>query len=102
MLNSIPKREFAHTRGGNKMKIKKEHYEYMKAEISKVPCKVNDHRTWLIANAKFNDLETRLAWDFFHAAKLDKFACDNLYAYCDDTHINTAIKKIIKDITINL
>ena len=82
------------------MKIKPEHYEFMKAEIKKVPCKVSEHREYLKNNAKFKDLETRLAWDFFHAAKLDKFATDNLYQYCNDDHINTAVKKIIKEIEL--
>lgn len=80
------------------MKIQNEHYEYMKNEIKKVPCKVAYHRECLVKSAKFNDLETRLAWDFFRAAKLDKFACDTLYKYLDDNHINTAVKKIIKEI----
>ena len=80
------------------MKIKQEHYDYMKAEIKKVNCKISDHRQWLQDNAKFNDLETRLAWDFFKAAKLDKYACETLYTYLNDGHIDTAIKNIIKEI----
>ena len=80
------------------MKIKQEHYDYMKAEIQKVNCKISDHRQWLQDNAKFNDLETRLAWDFFKAAKLDKYACETLYTYLNDGHIDTAIKNIIKEI----
>lgn len=80
------------------MKIKKEHYEYMKSEIKKVPCNINDHRQWLKENAKFNDLEKRIRWNFYHAAKLSKFVCDNIYPYADDTHIDTALKNIIQDI----
>jgi hypothetical protein len=70
----------------------------MKSEIKKVPCNIDDHRQWLKENAKFNDLEKRIRWDFYHAAKLSKFVCDKIYPYADDTHIDTALKNIIQDI----
>ena len=82
------------------MKIKKEHYDYMKAEIMKAPCSVADHRQWLKDNAKVNDLVKRLRWDFFNAARLYQFASATLYAYCNDDHIDTALKNIIKEIDL--
>ena len=80
------------------MKIKKEHYEVMKNEIKKVPCNINDHREWLKVNAKYNDLEKRLRWDFARAARMDMFLLTNVYPYANDEHIDTALKNIIKEI----
>ena len=82
------------------MKIKLEHYEYMKKQIAEkvLVCNVANHRQWLKDNAKYKDLEVRLAWDFSHAAKLDDFICKTLYVYMHDDHVTTALKRIIKEL----
>lgn len=82
------------------MKIKLEHYEYMKKQIAEkvLVCSVANHRQWLKDNAKYKDLETRLAWDYCHAAKLDNFICNELYRYLYDDRITTALKRIVKEL----
>jgi len=45
------------------------------------------------------DPETRFAWDLFHLANLSNFAVTVLYKKdCNDTHIETALKKIVKEV----
>jgi hypothetical protein len=85
--------------GGN-MKIKQEHYEYMKQAIAPLIGKVPAHIEYLKAEGKAKDYNKRLRWDLMYAANLSTFVCDNLYNYMDDTHIDTALRAIMKELNI--
>ena len=88
------------TIGGQKMKIKQEHYNFMKKEIQKIWTieKHNSHREFIINEGKAKDIERRLRFDWSYYAKLTPFICDNLYSYANDNHINTALKNIIGEL----
>lgn len=70
------------------------------------------HRDFLVREGKAKDIEMRLRWDFMHGAgirigesrnadvwqgKEDKTFLP-LYDYLNDTHIDTALKSIFKDL----
>jgi|APGre2960657505_1045072.scaffolds.fasta_scaffold06688_4 hypothetical protein len=73
------------------MKIKKEHFEYIKNAI--VPMDTIEAREYY----KSEGLSTiRYQWDCFWRANLSTWVCDNVYTYgCNDSHIYTVINKII-------
>jgi hypothetical protein len=87
------------------MKMAKEHYETLRAAMTecykqhKDEC--NEHK------AKHN--EERYAWDMFHCVigsgnipddrDLGSFF-NRLYRYLDDSHIETAIFKIVKEMEV--
>ena len=72
------------------MKITTQHYDKLKTEMDKV---VNDD---VKATYKANGLsKIRFAWDVLHAIVPIDFVCKDLYEYLDDSHINTAILRIV-------
>lgn len=77
------------------MKIKTEHYQEMKKAIEALPRdKVLEHKALELGN----DKQKRFLWDVFWAAKLYKLTSDCLYDYLNDDHIETALKKIAKEL----
>ena len=82
------------------MKIKAEHYNYMKNAIREAISKeaYEEHKKYIIQEGKAKDIEKRLRWDCSYAAKLSPWVCSNLYDYANDTHIDTALKQIIKEL----
>ncbi len=82
------------------MKIKPEHYEHMKQEIEPLAKLIPEHRAYLVNEGKAKDIEKRLRWDLFYAAKLTRYACDTLYSYMHDDHIDTALKGIMKELGV--
>ena len=71
------------------MKIKAEHYEYLKEHILKAENKITFRNDCLLSPMRYR-------WDLLHAAGLTKWICDNLYPYLNDDHIDTALRKITK------
>ena len=82
------------------MKIKADHYEHMKQAIAAVWTKEKHeaHRKFIINEGKSKDVEMRLRWDWSYYAQLSSFVCDPLYTYLDDTHVDTALRAIIKEL----
>lgn len=81
------------------MKMKQEHYQRIKEAIAALPRgDVFIHAELLKHDDSVKDLATRLRWDLFHACGVSKWACDNLYPYLNDSHIDTALKQISKDL----
>jgi len=79
------------------MKIKPEHYSYIKHAIDALPKdKVAQHK----AKELGKDKAKRFRWDLFHAARLSRFASDELYGYLNDDHIDTALKGIVKELGV--
>jgi hypothetical protein len=78
------------------MKITPEHYEFMRSAMAQVPAdKVAAHREALKNDPRVRDLNMRLRWDVLHATVPSKWICDNIYPYANDTHIDTALKRIM-------
>jgi hypothetical protein len=81
------------------MKMKVEHFEYLQSEIEKAlvkyPNVIHEYETGQFPRSeKVKDLQTRFNNDMKFGAGLNRFICDTLYPYLDDTHINTALNKI--------
>ncbi len=82
------------------MKITQEHYNHIKQAITPLASKLILHREALKSDTRVKDLEKRLRWDGLYAAHLSQWLCDNVYSYMDDTHIDTALKSIMKELSI--
>lgn len=85
------------------MKIKKEHYAHIKKEMSAkladTPnCDVMEYFEHIKNDASVKDAGMLTRWDLFNAAGLTRYSCDTLYKYLNDTHIDTALKQIAKEI----
>lgn len=84
------------------MKIKPEHYEHLKQAI--VPLlekgKTDERYTeaYYVTHGIGKDHAKRFRWDALYSIPgMSKWICDTLYQYIDDTHIDSALKKIVKD-----
>jgi hypothetical protein len=81
------------------MKIKEEHYEYIKNAIDTLIAKHGGDK-WkdaVIKDYKSNGLSSkRCRWDFFHAStpNTSKWICENIYPYANDDHIDTVLRKV--------
>jgi hypothetical protein len=79
------------------MKMTKEHYKHIEQAIDAIPVKLRQsHFASLQLDNRVKDIDKRFRWDCFNYAGLTQFACDMLYKYLDDTHIDTALKSIMK------
>jgi len=81
------------------MKIEKQHFDHIKSSIAAVWTqeKHDNHRQFVINEGKARDIEMRLRWDWMRYAGLSPWICDNLYGYMNDTHIDTALRKVMKE-----
>lgn len=86
------------------MKIAAEDYDFIKTFFSEKKDKFEGHINVLVEEGKANDFNKRLRWDVFHAFN-SQYQRDHgerftrkLYQYLDDTHIDTALKKIMTEI----
>ena len=88
------------------MKMEPRHYNVIKQRIQKIPKTwVLSHKEKLKDDVRVKDADKRLRWDLFYAitsgaswpeaGRLDFL--DELYSYLDDTHIDTALRKIVTE-----
>lgn len=84
------------------MKIKSYHYQYMKDAIAGLePDTVAYLKQRVAEDSRVKDAAKRLRWDLLCASEADsRWICDNLYYYADDTHIDTALRKIMRELDI--
>lgn len=84
------------------MKMRKEHYEFIKGAMSAIEHKrVIDHKAYiweLFFDGMIEDPNKRLRNDFFRSAVNSQWVCDELYPYLNDTNIDSALKKIMKEL----
>lgn len=89
------------------MKITPEHYEFIKSAIQNkfTVSLVNDHRTFIESEWKRDhipftqeNVEKRLRWDLLWLSVTSAWICGTVYKYADDTHIDTALKNIVKEL----
>ena len=83
------------------MKITQEHYATMLNAITPLAHTIPAQRTLLSKDSGITDLEKRIRWDLAYKAGLTVFICDSIYAYANDTHIDTALKSIVKELEAN-
>jgi hypothetical protein len=80
------------------MKMTVEHYNHIKSAIMPNKEKIKAHRQFIVNEGKAKDVEKRLRWDLTYYANLSGWICDNLYSYLDDTHVDTALRQIVREI----
>lgn len=82
------------------MKITTEHLDHMREEIAKVwtPEKHAAHREFIVNEGRSRDVEKRLRWDWSYYAGLSPWICKNIYPYANDSHIDTALRQIMRDL----
>lgn len=80
------------------MKIQPAHFEHMRAAIAELPFQLVDAiRTRAETDPRCRNTSMRIRWDLFNAAGLTPWACEVLYPYLDDSHIDTALRHIVPD-----
>lgn len=72
------------------MKIKPEHFAKLQSAIR--PLDTKERRALYLENSLS---DKRYRWDLTYAAGLSPFICADLYAYLNDDHIDTALRKIV-------
>ena len=82
------------------MAMSKEHYGYLKGRVAAMAGRVRPYRAWLRHLDNVKNLETRLIWDCFHAAKVYEKYSYQEFDY-SDAHVETAMKKIFKELEID-
>lgn len=80
------------------MKIKPEHYNHMKNAMAAIADKIPDHRERIKDDPRVKDLDMRLRWDWLYGAVPSSWVSTNLYPYMHDTHIDTALRAIVKEL----
>lgn len=75
------------------MKITPEHYEHMRNAIGALPIDA-------VRAHKLTVTDKRFRWDLAHAAGLTPWICGNIYQYANDSHIDTALRAIVRDMGI--
>lgn len=83
------------------MKIRPEHYEVMRLAIQRI---TPDMRAHVAAKAatdpRVKDLAKRIRWDLLWLTGLTKWLCDTVCPYADDTHVDTALRAIVKELEL--
>ena len=46
---------------------------------------------------RVKDFDKRVRWDVIYRAVPSAWICDNIYAYADDSHLDTALKRIMAE-----
>jgi hypothetical protein len=87
------------------MKIKKEHYNLLKSNLTQTLKTDGTSFTTLKANVKGNNKTMAAMWLLLHVSdkafdgfKGKSFTCTVLYKYLNDTHIDTALMSIAEEI----
>ena len=81
------------------MKIKPEHYAYIKRAYQELGAK---HDLTAMSKQYEQDGLTpmRFRWDCSSSCGLSPWLCDNVYTYANDTHIDTAVRQIMREMGI--
>lgn len=86
------------------MKMKPEHYKMLKESIIEAAPNIDfaGLKANIAADPRVKDAHKRYVWDIFYSIPFPtrlKFL-DEVYEYLDDTHIPTALEKIIKELNL--
>jgi hypothetical protein len=79
------------------MKISHLHYVAMRNSIIPLASRIPAHREFVKSEGKAKDVEKRVRWDAFRHAGYAGILSE-LYEYLDDTHIDTALRSIMREI----
>ena len=81
------------------MKIQREHYGFMRDAIAGAISQsdLDALRQALRADSRVKDFDKRVRWDVLHRSVPSAWICDNVYKYADDSHLDTALKRIMAE-----
>ena len=82
------------------MKLTKEHFDHIRNAIKPRAHLAPQHRAYLASRPEVKDLDVRVRWDFLHAAGLTPWICACVYPYANDTHIDTALRRIQRELNL--
>lgn len=89
------------------MKMTNDHYNRLKQAIIEVVASkghelILRHKQSLAKNPSVKDLHTRFRWDLLWCVPQEtrQPLVDNIYQYCNDTHIDTALKYIVNALSL--
>lgn len=85
------------------MKMNKENYNIILTVFKENKKVIEKHKNYLLNNAKFKDLNVRLAFDVWHSSLITREIKNNImqYGYNDelnDNHLQTALLKALNEI----
>ena len=80
------------------MKITQEHYKHMLDAMKWHVLSIPNRRKAIATDPRVKDAAKRLRWDLLYDSVTSRWICDNLYSYVDDTHIDTALRSIMRDL----
>jgi len=81
------------------MKIRPAHYAFIRNAFATVPAEtITKHRAFIVKEGKAKDIEKRLRWDLAYSLNLSTWLCSNVYDYADDSHIDTALRSIMREL----
>lgn len=80
------------------MKMTAEHYKFIKSRINYEKQDVLKYKQSLKSDPRVKDIDKRLRWDLFYFAMPVAWDPKELYGYLNDNHIDTALKKIMKEL----
>ena len=80
------------------MKITQADYDALKQSLTSLVPQAKAHREYIIAEGKSKDIERRLRWDMLNASGYDVLR--RLYAYLNDSHIDTALRAIMAELGV--
>ena len=81
------------------MKITAEHFNHISTAITNAfsAADVDKHREFIIKEGRAKDIDKRLRWDLlYHTPGLNIWMCDNVSPYADCTHVDTALKAVMR------
>lgn len=82
------------------MKIKPEHYQFLKNELNKLDKQaIIEHGKQVKIENKYHDYNVRMAFDCLYACKIGD-TISEWYKYLNDEHLQTAILKACKELNI--
>lgn len=76
-------------------KLTPDHFAHLRAVIREAQAKQPTE-----TRAKYEEVgmnAQRHRWDLFHCSKVVRYVCDHIYPYANDTHIDAALRAIVKE-----
>ncbi len=80
------------------VKIDPKDYLYMRDALARNKDLIPAFRAQIAADPRVKDSAKRLRWDLANYSDLTGFFCSVIYKYANDSHIDTALKSIMREL----
>ncbi len=80
------------------MKINHKDYLYMRDALARNRDLIPAFKAQIALDPRVKDAAKRLSWDLANYSDLTEFFCSVIYKYADDSHIDTALKSIMREL----